>query len=79
MVTARLTIDFRAELNYGDRLRIGTRLLKLGRTLAVLEHELFRGETCAATAEVVCVIFDLATRLPTEIAPDLRRFLEALA
>jgi acyl-CoA thioester hydrolase len=79
VVIARLTIDFRAELNYADRLRIGTRLLKLGRTSAVLGNGLFRGETCAATAEVVCVIFDLAARRPAEITPDLRQFLEALA
>ena len=63
----------------GDQLRIGTRLLKLRRTSAVLGHGLFRRETCAATAEVVCVLFDLATHRPTVIAPDLRRFLEALA
>jgi acyl-CoA thioester hydrolase len=79
VVIARLTIDFRTELNYGDQLRIGTRLLKLRRTSAVLGHGLFRRETCAATAEVVCVLFDLATHRPTVIAPDLRRFLEALA
>jgi len=51
-VIARLTIDFRTELNYGDQLRIGTRLLKLRRTSAVLGHGLFRRETCAATAEI---------------------------
>ena len=44
-----------------------------------LGHGLFRRETCAATAEVVCVLFDLATHRPTVIAPDLRRFLEAMA
>ena len=70
---ARLLIEFRRELNYGAKVRIGARVVKLGRTSVTLAGAVFdEDERCVATAEVVGVLIDLGTRAPTELPPDLR-------
>ncbi len=73
----RLLIEFRRELLYGARVRIGARVLKLGRTSVTLGGAVFDGDQCAATAEVVGVLIDLETRRPTEVPADLREQLSS--
>jgi acyl-CoA thioester hydrolase len=73
----RLVIEFRRELLYGARVRIGARVLKLGRTSVTLGGAVFDGDQCAATAEVVGVLIDLETRSPTEVPADLREQLSS--
>ena len=73
----RLLIEFRRELLYGTRVRIGARVLKLGRTSVTLGGAVFDGDQCAATAEVVGVLIDLETRRPTEVPADLREQLSS--
>ena len=68
----RLLIEFRRELGYGARVRIGARVVKLGRTSVTLAGAVFDREHCAATAEVVGVLIDLQKRSSTELPPDLR-------
>jgi acyl-CoA thioester hydrolase len=68
----RLLIEFRRELLYGARVRIGARVLKLGRTSVTLGGAVFDGDQCAATAEVVGVLIDLKARKPTGLPADLR-------
>jgi acyl-CoA thioester hydrolase len=68
----RLLIEFRRELLYGARVRIGARVLKLGRTSVTLGGAVFDGDQCAATAEVVGVLIDLEARKPTGLPADLR-------
>jgi acyl-CoA thioester hydrolase len=68
----RIEIDFRRELLYGARVRVGARVLKVGRTSLTLAGAVFDGERCAATAQVVAVLFDLAQRRSVEIPGDLR-------
>ncbi len=78
-VIARLTLDFRAEILWRDRIEIGTVVLALGRSSFTLGQGLFRGETPVATAESVLVLMDLATRRATPLPPPLRARLAALA
>lgn len=78
-VIVRLAIDFRRELLYPATLRVGVRVLRLGRSSITLMGGVFDGDWCAATAEQVVVIVDPATRRPREIPPALRRALEAYA
>jgi acyl-CoA thioester hydrolase len=73
----RLVIEFRRELLYGARVRVGARVLKLGRTSVTLGGAVFDGDQCAATAEVVGVLIDLETRRPTEVPADLREQLSS--
>ena len=61
-VIARLAVDFRAEINWPGTLWIGTRVAQIGRSSFTLQHGLFQDERCVATAEVVIVQVDDATR-----------------
>ena len=61
-VIARLALDFRAEINWPGTVWIGTRVARIGRSSFTLQHGLFQDERCVATAEVVIVHVDDATR-----------------
>jgi acyl-CoA thioester hydrolase len=61
-VIARLTLDFRAEINWPGTIRIGTRVASIGRSSVKLEQGLFQNEQCVATAETVIVLMDETTR-----------------
>jgi acyl-CoA thioester hydrolase len=76
-VVARLEIDYHAELHYPGIVDIGIRVLALGRSSCRLGEAIFSGELCAATAEVVMVLVDDATRRSTPIEGKLREWLEA--
>ena len=76
-VVARVEIDFRAELQWPGKVDIGTRLLSVGRTSWRLEHGIFAGDKCVATAVSVMVTIDGATRRATPLPPVLRDWLEA--
>ncbi len=76
---ARIAIDFRHELLYGARLRVGARVLRIGRTSFTLAGGIFDGDRCAAAAEVVAVLFHLEQRQSVEIPADLREALSAYA
>jgi acyl-CoA thioester hydrolase len=71
-VVARLAIEFRAELHYPGRVRIGTWLSRLGRTsLGVAQVIVAQGGIVAET-DAVCVLMDRASRRP-EPFPDATR------
>ncbi len=67
-VIARLALDFRAEINWPGTVTIGTRVAEIGRSSFRLEHGLFQDERCVATAEVVIVQVDDATRKSRALA-----------
>ncbi len=69
----RQAIDYRKELNLGTRVRIGTRVVKLGRTSIVMASAIFNDDECAATAEIIGVRIDHKTRRPLELTEDLRQ------
>jgi acyl-CoA thioester hydrolase len=68
----RLVLEFRRELLLGTSVRIGARVVRLGRTSVTLGGAVFEAERCAATAEVVGVLIDLETRSSTELPSELR-------
>lgn len=75
-VAARTVIEYKAEIHRPNRLRIGTGVLRIGRTSWMLGCGLFIGDRCMATNECVLVLIDTGTRRPVQI-PDLAR--DALA
>ncbi len=75
----RQLIDYRAELMLGARLRIGTRITRLGRTSIAFDNAIFEGERCAATAEITGVLIAVDTRRPMELSAELRERLAAYA
>lgn len=61
-VIARLELDYLRELNYPGELRVGVRVLKLGRSSFTLGLGLFDGAACAATAVTVLARIDRQSR-----------------
>ncbi|MGH6989006.1 MAG: acyl-CoA thioesterase [Stellaceae bacterium] len=76
-VVARVEIDFRSELHWPGKVEIGTRLVAVGRTSWRMEHGMFAGARCVATAVSVMVTIDRATRRATPLPDALRQWLEA--
>lgn len=77
IVVARLEIDFRGELHYPGTVDIGLRVLSVGRSSYRLGQAVFKGDDCVATAEVVSVLIDRATRKSKPLSPSHRAWLEA--
>jgi acyl-CoA thioester hydrolase len=75
-VLARLSIDYRAQAHYPGDVRVGTRLLAIGRTSFTVAQGVFKDEVCIATAEGVLV--HLADGVPAPIEGALRSELDAL-
>lgn len=76
IVVARLEIDYHAELRYPGIADIGLRVLQLGRSSFRLGEAIFDGGRCAATAEVVMVLVDGASRKAVPIDGRMREWLE---
>ena len=79
VVIARIVIDFRSEMHYpgspagrveGDSVRP---------LVPDVAGAVFHGDTCIATSEVVCVLFDTAARRSVEIPAAVRARLTELA
>lgn len=63
----RLSVDFIAEMRYPGIAEIGTRVERIGRTSLTLGQGIFNAGTCAAVAETVVVMIDLAARRPAPL------------
>lgn len=60
----RVMIDYLAEAHYPGRVRIGSRIAKVGNSSITIAQALFAEDRCFATAESVIVFTDRATRRP---------------
>ena len=75
-ILARLAIDYRAQGHYPGQVRVGTRLVRLGRTSFAVGHGVFKDGVCLATAE--CVLVYVLDGVSTPITGELRAQLEGL-
>jgi acyl-CoA thioester hydrolase len=78
-VIARIVIDFRSEMHYPGSLRVGLKATRFGRSSLTLAGAVFHGDSCIATSEVVCVLFDTTARRSVEIPAAVRARLTELA
>lgn len=74
MVLRRLELDYVSEAHYPAALRVGSRLLHVGRTSFAIGSGVFVGERCVATARSVLVV--VGPDGPTPISDDARPWLE---
>jgi acyl-CoA thioester hydrolase len=79
VVIARIVIDFRSEMHYPGSLLVGLKATRFGRSSLTLAGAIFHGDTCIATSEVVCVLFDTTARRSVEIPAAVRARLTELA
>ena len=66
-VIVRFEIDYRRELGYPADVRVGVRVLDIGRTSFRIGVGIFAGETCVATATNVIVRWDRDLRQAVEL------------
>jgi len=75
MILARAEVDFRAPLQYRDRIEVGVRCASMKRSSLVLEHEIVRmpDPLVVAMARKVLVHYDYAAGRSTPLPPELRQ------
>ena len=76
-VLARLTIDFRAELNYPGTVRTGTWLTRIGRSSLGLDQVIVSEGKVAATSTATCVVMDGETRRSSPFTDEMRQIAES--
>ena len=76
LILANLNVNYLLESYFPGKLRIGTRLIKLGNTSMTTAHGLFRETGCFATS--TCVMVNKVGGASTPIGPKSRARLERL-
>jgi len=77
IIVARIEIDFRAPVRFGDEVEVSVRVSRFGEKSFDLEHELRVGDTLAAEAKTVLVTYDYERREPVAIPAAWREKLAA--
>jgi acyl-CoA thioester hydrolase len=75
LILASITIDYRRQVQYGDRIRIDTWVEKLGRTSITLGQTLLANDEPSAEMRSVVVHFDYSTNKPIELTESIREHL----
>ena len=79
-VVARVEIDYRQELHFPAEVRVGVRVLEIGRSSFRLGLGIFSHKGCVATVTAVMVRIDAQTRAATALTEEERaRLLPHLA
>jgi acyl-CoA thioester hydrolase len=79
LILARIEMDFRAPIFYGEPLEVTTRVDWIGNTSFGVSHQVLAGPDAhvAAEAQTVLVTYDYATSRPVPVPDDWRRAFEA--
>ncbi len=77
IIVARVEIDFRAPVRFGDTVEIGVRAARFGEKSFDLEYELRAGGRLAAEAKSVCVGYDYAARETVALPAEWRERMAA--
>jgi acyl-CoA thioester hydrolase len=77
IIVARIEIDFRSPLRYGEEVEVGARASRFGTKSFDLEHELRADGRVVAEARTVCVGYDYQTRETVRIPDSWRDRLAA--
>jgi acyl-CoA thioester hydrolase len=77
IIVARIEIDFRAPLSFGEEVDVGVRASRFGTKSFDLEYELRAGNRVAAQAKSVCVGYDYGSGETIPIPDSWRERLAA--
>jgi acyl-CoA thioester hydrolase len=77
MILARVELDFRSAVGFGEEIEIGVRTSRLGTKSFDLEYELRAGERVVANAKTVLVAYDYNRNESKEIPDEWRQRLAA--
>lgn len=78
-VIAELTLRYLEQTHYPGEIRIGTMVLRLGRSSVTLGQGLFEGDRCVATSEAVVVLVDPDSGRSVALPAAARAALEGYA
>ena len=77
-VIVRLVLDYKSEINWPGEVKIGSRIMEIGRSSLKLEQVVMQGDTITALAETTLVQMDMAARKSRPFSDDMRAKLAAL-
>lgn len=77
MILARVELDFRNAVDFGDQIEICVRTSRLGTKSFDLEYELRAGERVVADAKTVLVAYDYERNESKQLPDEWRRMLSA--
>lgn len=72
LILARLAIDFRAQINLGDKVVVRTWVERIGRSSVTMKQTILANGRIAADVGCVIVYFDYDTNRPKELTPELK-------
>lgn len=75
IVVVKMLINFKRELFFPGKVRVGTRVSRVGRSSIEFESAIHASNGVVATAEATCVLLDKATRKPTAVPEAMRAYL----
>ena len=78
LILANVTIDYRRQISFGERLRIDTWVEALGRSSITLGQTIWANDERAADVRSVAVHFDYKTGKPIELTEAIRTVLEPM-
>ena len=76
LILANLNVNYLAETFFPGRVRVGTRLIRLGSSSLTTAHGVFRENGCIATS--TCVMVNKVAGASKAIGPQMRARLERL-
>jgi acyl-CoA thioester hydrolase len=79
-ILAAIGCDYRRQVKYPDRVIIGARVIRIGRTSMTMEHKVWSTAQRAVVAEghSTIVVFDYAAGRPHPVPADMRASIEQL-
>ena len=79
-ILASVTCNYRRQLHYPDRVSIGARISKIGRSSLVMEHVVYseKLDAIAADGTSTVVVFDYEANRPTRVPDEIRKAFELL-
>lgn len=77
VILARLAIDFRRQVRFGEAVHVRTEVESIGRTSFGLRQSIMAGDEIAADARSVIVLFDYDAQKPKPIPAAMRAALSA--
>jgi acyl-CoA thioester hydrolase len=79
-ILASVTCNYRRQLHYPDRVSIGSRISKIGRSSFIMEHAVYseKLDAIAVDGTSTVVVFDYQANRPTRVPDEIRKAFELL-
>jgi acyl-CoA thioester hydrolase len=79
LILAHISLDFRKQILFGDKVHVETKVGKIGTTSVTLLQNVLSNDIIAAETKSVVVLFDYKAQKPKAISDNLRQTLNKYA